>query len=695
MRFKSLSIITSLMLLLMLVPFYMQASPVAAEGPTDADGAGTLTLLHNNDGESGLLATTNTVSDTEVEVGSVAAFKTVMDEQIAEGDSAGNAVVSVYAGDAFLASATLACSLSSDDAPVYDAIAQRQMDYDAHILGNHEFDYSPDYLKRFIEAFDDGSGLTQPFLSSNLDFSGEASFADLVDADGLIDGAVTDGRVIAHSLIMTDANQRVAIVGATTPELPNISSPRNVDVMTTNLTDTAALVQTKIDDLYDNHGIRKIIFVSHLQSVDNDEKIIGMLSKVDVAVAGGGDELLVNPALDNAMQLLPGEGDEPVGDYPKQVADKDGRTVYLVTTKGNYKYLGRLDVEFDGEGEVSSINSEMSYPRRVVPTSDAATTLGLMDAVAMDANLVTSVNTPVEACLQDLETSPVAQTEVLLNVDKPTVRSKESNAGNMIADSFIYMYEKYSNTLRTAGSEPVIALQNGGGIRQNAGDILPTTGMVPGNITQRNTIDVLPFNNLLSVIKMVTPTDLKSALELAASSLPSPDGQFMQIAGLKVTYNVSNATGSRVMSVILDDGTKIVEDGALVDGAPNVTVLTNNFVARGGDGYTQFANNSNQNTLRDTSGTFIYYERAWREYLQSLPTASRLDGESGELPTISASDTRYQPGGEGRITIEEEDPTAVSLTGLSTNSTTVPMWPFALGLLAGSLGLLALRRQTR
>ena len=273
------------------------------------------------------------------------------------------------------------------------------------------------------------------------------------------------------------------------------------------------------------------------------------------------------------------------------------------------------------------------------------------------------------------------------------MRGKESNAGNMIADSFIYMYEKYSNTLRTAGSEPVIALQNGGGIRQNAGDILPTTGIVPGNITQRNTIDVLPFNNLLSVIKMVTPADLKGALELAASSLPSPDGQFMQIAGLKVVYDVNNAVDSRVISVVLDDGTIIVENGALVDGAPNVTVLTNNFVARGGDGYTQFANNPNQSTLRDTSGTFIFYERAWREYLQTFPISVRLDGVSGELPTISASDTRYQPGGEGRITIQE--PTAVSLTELSTGRTTVPMWPFALGLLAGSLGLLALRRQTR
>ncbi|MGB0389505.1 MAG: hypothetical protein ACPGWR_32190, partial [Ardenticatenaceae bacterium] len=229
---------------------------------TTPNGAGRLTLLHNNDGESALLPIEYSVAPNSgypntdtvaLNVGSVAAFKTLADQQITEAHGAGNAVVNVYAGDAFLASATLACSLPpNDSAPVYDAVAQRQIAYDAHILGNHEFDYSPDYLERFIRAFDagDGNGLTQPFLSSNLDFAAEAGFNDLVDQDGLIVGQTTDGRVVAHSLIMTDTTQRFGIVGATTPQLPNISSPRNVTV-TATITETAAMVQQEIDRLYD------------------------------------------------------------------------------------------------------------------------------------------------------------------------------------------------------------------------------------------------------------------------------------------------------------------------------------------------------------------------------------------------------------------------------------------------------------
>ncbi|MGB0389466.1 MAG: 5'-nucleotidase C-terminal domain-containing protein, partial [Ardenticatenaceae bacterium] len=269
--------------------------------------------------------------------------------------------------------------------------------------------------------------------------------------------------------------------------------------------------------------------------------------------------------------------------------------------------------------------------------------------------------------------------EVSLNVSRASVRGSESNAGNMIADSFLYMYEQYSNT---NGMEPVIALQNGGGIRQNAGDVLS------GTISQRNTMDVLPFSNLLSVVQSVTPTDTKGILEHSADRLPDLGGQFLQVAGFTVTYSLQNDVGSRVVSVELKDGTKIIENGAIVNGAPSVTVITNSFVARGGDGYSQFGDNPNQSTLRDDSGTFIFYERAWREYLQTLPVSG-----NPALPTVLASDPRYQPGGEGRITIIPADVTAIDLAELNSSGTSVPVWPLAVGMMLISLGLLSIARR--
>ncbi|MGK2965130.1 MAG: bifunctional metallophosphatase/5'-nucleotidase, partial [Tepidiformaceae bacterium] len=521
------------------------ANPVSEANADEGDGAGTLTLLHSNDGESSLSPLTYAVdaggSSVALPIGGIAAYKTVTDDQIDEATTLGNAIVNVYAGDAFLASAALTCS-QQDGNPVCDALGQAAIPYTAHIFGNHEFDYSPDFLLDFINAF----GGTQPFLSANLDFSGEAAYAGLVDADGLIDGAPAGGRIIGRSMLYVDpaTGQRFGIVGATTPSLPTISSPRNVEV-TPDLTATAAAAQEEIDRLL-GMGVQKIIFVSHLQSVENDRELIPMLSGIDIAVAGGGDELLTSPALADEAQLLPGEQAPIAGEYPFEVIDADGRTVYVVTTAGNYKYLGRLDVEFDDDGEVSEIIAEMSYPRRIIPASAEATGLGLADVVTPDAGVQSSVVDPIEDCVAELGETAVATTEVLLDVSRDTVRGKESNAGNHIADAFVAAYDSYADSLglpARGAANRVVALQNGGGIRQNAGDILPRDGTVPGTLTLLDTIDVLPFGNFVTIVSGVTPADLKTIFERSAETLPSAGGQFMQVSGIEVVYDLNFPVG--------------------------------------------------------------------------------------------------------------------------------------------------------
>ena len=139
-------------------------------------------------------------------VGGVSATKTVVDREARDARSEGNSVVTVYAGDAFLPSAILTCSLPPNPptTPVFDAVAQRQIPYDAHSLGNHEFDIGPAFTARFIKDHRINGVLNQPFLATNADFSPEPAFADLIDADGLLLPSVTDGRVVASSKLVVD-----------------------------------------------------------------------------------------------------------------------------------------------------------------------------------------------------------------------------------------------------------------------------------------------------------------------------------------------------------------------------------------------------------------------------------------------------------------------------------------------------------
>ncbi|HMQ33681.1 MAG TPA: choice-of-anchor I family protein [Chloroflexaceae bacterium] len=638
-----------------------------AGAPSEAT---TLSLLHNSDGESSLLPGTAGA----LTAGSAAAFKSVLDREIRAARGLGHSVMTVYAGDSFLASATLACSLPPNPAttPVYDAVAQRQMAYDAHVFGNHEFDFSPDFLERFIRSFAVNGRLSQPFLSANLDFGAEPGFADLIDGDGIIVGQSTDGRVVSRSALLTDPTtaQRFGVVGATTPQLPTISSPRNVAIAP-DVASTARVVQAEIDRLL-GLGVRKILFVSHLQSVANDRELIGLLRHVDIAVAGGGDDLLNSPAIPDSHEFLPGDTPldpaSPNNQYPAPTPDADGRTVYLVTTGGNYRYLGRVDATFDAAGEVASINVDTSFARRVVVSNGASAAAGIADAVTPDAGIVASVNTPVSACLAALA-NPIARTEVPLNAARGTfsggvttvrgVRSFETNSGNLVADGFVAAYDRYAPSFGLPPRGPgnlVIAVQNGGGIRQTgttAGGILPPARVpVPGPLTRQNTLDLLAFlTNVTTVVSGVTPAELKEILEHSVSSVGG--GQFLQVSGIELTVDLTRQAqvtslppagelvgaittpGDRVRRVVYTAGTAdptddvlLIDNGAPVAGAPALRIVTNSFTADGGDNYP---------TLRAIAGKVLLpatYEQALVEYLLSLPT------EEG-LPTVQGDDPRY------------------------------------------------------
>jgi YVTN family beta-propeller protein len=615
-----------------------------------ADGATELTLLHNNDGESSLLPQTFTPSGggATTTFGSVGAFKTVTDREIRSARDAGRSVLNVYAGDAFLAGATLTCSdPQAATGPVFDAIAQRRIAYDAHIFGNHEFDFTPTFLDRFIRGFRTADGkLSQPFLSANLDFSGEPSWADLLDPDGLIVGEAASGRVVARSAIITDptTTARVGIVAATTPDLPTISSPRKVVVKSADIASTAPIIQAEVDRLT-ALGVTKIALVSHLQSISNDVQLVGLLRNVDVAVAGGGDELLANPG----DLLIP--GDTAVSAYPRVVTSLTGN-VPVVTTAGNYKYVGRLDVAFDAAGTATV---QAGGPRRVVISSTAT---ALPDQVTADPALVAEVHTPVQACLTTLAATPVADTEVLFDRSRTGVRSRQSNAGNLVTDAWLDSYDRYAGNVGLPARTPsVVAIQNGGGIRDNGGNFLPSNGVV-GTISRLDLLNMLPFDNTMVVVSEVTPDALKQILERSAST--PGGGQFLQIAGLTVTYNTSfpaqaittagevTTPGQRVRSVTLSDGTAIVTDGVVQPGAPNVRIVTNNFTAGGGDNYPWLRDNPNKVVLRTAGGLAIPYELPVREYLATFPVGA------GGRPSVSATDTRYAPfpsGGGNRITI--------------------------------------------
>lgn len=563
-----------------------------------------LTILHNNDGESQLIS-----SPASADFGGVARFKTVVDQLKAKADKGGRSdAIMLSSGDNFLAGPRFNASLATG-VPFYDSVALDAIGYDAMAVGNHEFDFGPDVLADFIEGFGTKPGNRTPFVSANLDVVNEPRLAALAK----------DGTLV-KSTVVTKDGFRIGVVGATTPLLDAISSPRNVEARE----DVAGIVQTQVDRL-GRRGVDKVILIAHLQNINEDRALVPMLSGVDVVIAGGGDELLANPD----DRLVPGDSvslDSETGEpltYPILAEDSDGSTVPIVTTAGDYKYVGRLVVVFDKRGNVKNVRKS-SGPVRVSGIEE--------DAVAADPILQNRVVDPVQAYIDSLAENVIATSESALEGRRdPGVRTQETNIGNLLADALLYVGQERAADFGV--DAPQVSLQNSGGIRNNS--LIPA-----GEVTELNTFDIAAFGNFVAVVPDVPRAQFKEILENSVSKAPAADGRFAQVGGFSFTYDAAGQAqevdndgtvltpGNRIVDVTLDDGTVIVAAGVVVPGE-GIDVVTNDFSARGGDQYPF------RGLPLTTLG--VTYQQALLDFV-----VNALGGQ------VTSED--YPEGGEGRIT---------------------------------------------
>lgn len=563
----------------------------------------TLTVLHNNDGESQLINAGDGLED----YGGIARFKTLSDQLKQEAADSGNVYVMVSSGDNFLPGPEFNVSL--DLGTYFDARGIGLIGYDALAMGNHDFDAGPIIYSEFIS---DTKGNMPPFLSANLDFSNQQELLDLE----------LEGRVAASTIVNVGQDVSIGIIGATTENLGFISSPGTVIV-----NDVLPAVQAEVAALQ-AENVRSIILISHLQGIEEDSVLASQLSGIDIMIAGGGDELLAN----DGDLLIPGDEDDVHSAYPMVVEDLDGLNVPVVTSKGNYTYLGRLNVEFDAAGNVLSFNGG---PVRVAGIS-------LEGGVEEDQQMLDEVVNPVADYVESLSQTKVATTEVHLFGARNDIRSFETNMGNLITDSYLAVtLDRAENFGLELNPSRLVAIANGGGIRDE---------IRAGVINARQTFDVLPFGNILAVLEDVTPELLLEIMENAVSRIDPATGEragdgtgrFAQIAGFSIEFDPSlqaivynddegqtvATQGKRVQTIILNDGTPIVLDSEVVVDAPSVDLVTADFTARGGDQY----------PFRGMEFTTIgiTYQQSLQIYLEDY-----LGG------VVFAS--RYPASGEGRI----------------------------------------------
>jgi 2',3'-cyclic-nucleotide 2'-phosphodiesterase (5'-nucleotidase family) len=229
----------------------------------------------------------------------------------------------------------------------------------------------------------------------------------------------------------------------------------------------------------------------------------------------------------------------------------DGRTAAVESSQDAH-YVTAIDVaievtERDGQRSVAW------WPQfRVIDTA----------TVAPDPE-VAAVVSRYEAALDQALSAPIGTTAVALDSRTATVRTREAAIGNLIADAMRW------------SAQTEAAITNGGGIR---GDRLYAPGTT---ITRRDVLAELPFGNRLMTLD-ISGRDLKAAIENGLSQLPDPSGRFPQVSGLTIEADVGRPPGNRVLSVNVGD--------APLDENRTYQIATNDYMARGGDGYASLQN---------------------------------------------------------------------------------------------------------
>ncbi len=196
-------------------------------------------------------------------------------------------------------------------------------------------------------------------------------------------------------------------------------------------------------------------------------------------------------------------------------------------------------------------------------------------SVAPDPETLTIVRRLESELGRELDVA-LAETAVELDTRSSTVRAREAAFGNLIADAI------------RAATGADIAITNGGAMRGNR---LYKPGHV---LTRRDILSEMPFGNR-TVLVEIKGSDLKAALENGFSDLDNRGGRFPHVSGLVVKVNTQAPSGKRIVA--------LTHNGVPVDPAKIYKVASNDFLLRGGDGYTALSRG--KVLIGDTDGKII------------------------------------------------------------------------------------------
>lgn len=369
---------------------------------------------------------------------------------------------------------------------------------DAMTLGNHEFDWGLDKLRRRV------SESVFPYVSANIrekEILGRLNF-------------------VQPYVILERCGVKVAVIGIVTPETAYTTGPKIVAPF--QFTDPAAVVKELLP-VVRQQGAEVIVILSHLASYQDKES---------GRVTGEAAEL---------TRSAPGI-DAVVSGHSHQIVAGKVDGIPVVQAYYNGRAVGRISLVYSRR-ENKIILSSVQTMETPVKNAKADSEIGAIVARSQS------------------EISPV----------------KNVPLGRTVADLFHDRYQvsvlgQWSSDVLREAAKADIAFQNGGGLR---------TSIPAGPITMGNLYEVMPFDNTMVTMDLTG----EQVLQVLNHGINGKAGT-VQFSGLKLTVDSNRPYGSQLVEVRLSDG-------RVLDVTGTYRIVTNDFMAAGGDEYTMLKQGSN------------------------------------------------------------------------------------------------------
>jgi 2',3'-cyclic-nucleotide 2'-phosphodiesterase (5'-nucleotidase family) len=335
--------------------------------------------------------------------------------------------------------------------------------YDAWVLGNHEFDWGLGKLTGCVAR------ATMPVLGANIEGLAKVRPFILREVDGV----------------------KVALVGLTTPGIPNWSRPRLIPGL--KFADSVETLRTVIPQVR-AAGAQVLVLVCHQ------------------GYREGGD--------DHANQILAiarnfPEVDVIIGAHTHRSFPeyKVGRNVLYCQAGYHGIELGRVDLVYDTEARgVTRRESRL---------------VAMTDAVPVDAELV-------KECSKELGRAKQAMSEVL---------------GEATAEFGVKGAPKRETPVRALICAAIAEELGRRGVKVDAvvhGVLDRRATLVKGPVTMGDVWRIVPYENTIGVA-WLTPAELREVLDESAGAYEKPE--FRGIWGLKWTFDPTAPAGQRVLEL--------------------------------------------------------------------------------------------------------------------------------------------------